>query len=652
MAGTHARKNSRRRNQERRTPYAWLGTGAVGLGLGAAVLCGAGAAHAEDGADSSPGPSRASSQDTTAARQDARPTLRQTLKEKRQQREQSSPRRSEKTESNEDASEAPAKPARNTPLRHRKESTDTADDSVAPKRHKLFDAPATPARVPFWQRRTVKDDSKPVQTVQTGPADTSPPLDPAPTTLLLSTLALATPPQQSPAEEKVAKTVAALKTTAAVTNEIEVKPEYDNLGELNGLATEYNRKWVLNVPAWSTLDTSDPEYVPNKVFTYDVIRPAGTTLAGDNIPANLKGAAIPDNLYVIEFMSTNGAINPAPYTLVKSIQRIDSTTSANVVEKYIYDGNITYYSQIWAFEFDPFAGEDAAPKPPTIKNVTVTEQVYGAVDLVVSGGTDDKGIVNYQILKNGQVVKVVSADEKYTDYGLVSGVTYTYTARSIDTIGQVSADSAPLVITTADVVKPTAPTIVTSNVTSHSVTLTAFDGTDNVGVVGYNIYRNGVRINFEPVLKYQPVIDEDLDFDVTYSYTARALDAAFNESEDSREVKVTTFTPEEDPGPWQKFSKTVLDLVIPDQDENNSPFEVFFESTMNVLSLVPGGNVLATFLSVPFNFAQLIFAKDGEQRAEELKDLWGNVDNLAYKKGREVLKELRLAYQASKATRV
>ncbi len=649
MAGKHARKNSRRLNHDRRTPYTWLGTGAVGFGLGAAVLCGAGAAHADDGADTTAGPSRGSSQDATADRPSARPSLRQTLQENRQQ---SATRRGESTTEG-DASEAPVKTTRSTPFRHREDSADAAGDSVATKQHRVFDAPATPVRVPFWQRRSAVADPEPVQTIQAGPSDTIPSSDPAPTTLLISTMALATPPQESVPDDRAAKTVAALKTTAAATNQIEVRPEFDNLDGMNGLATEYNRTWVLNVPSWSTLDTGDPEYVPGKVFTYNVVRPAGDTLNGADIPANLKGKDIPDNLYVVEFVSVTGTSNPNPYTtLVKSIQRIDGTQSADVVEKYVYETNTTYYSQVWAFEFDPFAGEDAAPKPPTIKNVTATEQVYGAADLLVSGGEDDNGIVAYQILKGGQVIKTVNPGEKYTDYGLVSGVTYTYTARAVDTIGQLSAQSAPLIITTADVVKPTAPTIVSSSVTSHSVTLTAFDGTDNVGVVGYNIYRDGVRINFAPVLKYQPVIDEDLDSDVTYEYTARALDAALNESEDSRSVIVTTFTPDEDPGPWQKFSKTVLDLLIPDQDENNSPFEVFFESTMNVLSLVPGGNVLATFISVPFNFAQLIFAKDGDERAEELKDLWGNVDNLAYKKGFEVLKELRLAYQASKATRV
>ncbi|ORA44570.1 hypothetical protein BST22_24890 [Mycolicibacterium chubuense] len=543
---------------------------------------------------------------------------------------------------------------RNTPFRNRKDSTDTVDGSVTPKRHGLFDAPATPVRIPFWQRRAVKDDDrKPVQTIQAGPADTSPSIDPAPTTLLLSTMALATPHQESVSDDRAAKTVAALKTTVAATNQIEVQPEFDNLDGMNGLATEYNRTWVLNVPSWSTLDTSDPEYVPGKVFTYTVARPAGDTLSGADIPANLKGKDIPDNLYVVEFVSVTGTSNPNPYTtLVKSIQRIDSTQSADVVEKYIYDTNTTHYSQIWAFEFDPFAGEDAAPKPPTIKNVTATQEVYTSIDLLVSGGTDDNGIVAYQILKGGQLLTTVDPGEKYTEYGLQSGVTYTYTARSVDTIGQVSADSAPLIITTVDVVKPTAPTIVSSSVNSHSATLTAFGGTDNVGVVGYNIYRDGERINVAPVLAYQPVIDEDLDFDVEYEYTARALDAAFNESEDSRSVKVVTLTPEEDPGILEQLANRLRDHYIPDEDENNSPLEVFFESTMNVFSVIPGVNLLVAAIKTPVDLVQLIFGPKAG-RADEWKDLRDDFLTAATaKQTRQLLQELRWAYEAQKATRV
>jgi hypothetical protein len=93
----------------------------------------------------------------------------------------------------------------------------------------------------------------------------------------------------------------------------------------------------------------------------------------------------------------------------------------------------------------------------------------------------------------------------------------------------------------------TPPTIATRNVTSHSVDLVPDPkGTDDDRVVGYNIYRDGVKVNDHLVSTVLVFRDEDLDFDVTYSYTARSVDAFGNESVDSRPVIVTTFTPEEE----------------------------------------------------------------------------------------------------------
>lgn len=53
MAGKHARNTTRRGGVKRSAPYAWLGAGAVGLGIGAAAFaCGAGVAAADDGGES------------------------------------------------------------------------------------------------------------------------------------------------------------------------------------------------------------------------------------------------------------------------------------------------------------------------------------------------------------------------------------------------------------------------------------------------------------------------------------------------------------------------------------------------------------------------------------------------------------------------
>lgn len=107
-----------------------------------------------------------------------------------------------------------------------------------------------------------------------------------------------------------------------------------------------------------------------------------------------------------------------------------------------------------------------------------------------------------------------------------------------------------------DTIAPTAPVVASSTITPTSVKLTPSEGTDNVGVVGYNIYRDGNRVKVNDALI--PVggfiIDFGLDPDSVHFYYARAVDAAGNESVDSRSLRVNTLdAPSEDPdSEWEK----------------------------------------------------------------------------------------------------
>lgn len=77
-----------------------------------------------------------------------------------------------------------------------------------------------------------------------------------------------------------------------------------------------------------------------------------------------------------------------------------------------------------------------------------------------------------------------------------------------------------------DGVPLTPPVLTTRDITAHSVELVPDkDGSDDTRVVGYNIYRDGVKVNDKVVSTIFTFTDEDLDADVTYTYTARSVDA-------------------------------------------------------------------------------------------------------------------------------
>jgi hypothetical protein len=91
-----------------------------------------------------------------------------------------------------------------------------------------------------------------------------------------------------------------------------------------------------------------------------------------------------------------------------------------------------------------------------------------------------------------------------------------------------------------DVTAPTTPAslhVVTTTSTTVSIAWTA--STDNVGVAGYAIYRNGALVATVgvPSVTYT---DSGLSLATTYTYTVKAFDAAGNYSAASNSVQGTT----------------------------------------------------------------------------------------------------------------
>ncbi|MFF3349814.1 glycoside hydrolase family 6 protein [Streptomyces sp. NPDC002779] len=93
-----------------------------------------------------------------------------------------------------------------------------------------------------------------------------------------------------------------------------------------------------------------------------------------------------------------------------------------------------------------------------------------------------------------------------------------------------------------DTTAPTAPTALRATAkTASSVSLAWTAATDNVGVTGYDVYRNGTRVGSAPA-GGTTYTDTGLSAATAYSYTVRALDAAGNVSAASTALSVTTET--------------------------------------------------------------------------------------------------------------
>ena len=94
---------------------------------------------------------------------------------------------------------------------------------------------------------------------------------------------------------------------------------------------------------------------------------------------------------------------------------------------------------------------------------------------------------------------------------------------------------------TADTSSPSVPTgVAATAVSGTQVNLSWSASTDNVGVTGYKVFRNGTQVGTATNTSYQ---DTGLSGGSTYGYTVAAYDAAGNTSAPSSSVSVTTPAP-------------------------------------------------------------------------------------------------------------
>jgi hypothetical protein len=82
----------------------------------------------------------------------------------------------------------------------------------------------------------------------------------------------------------------------------------------------------------------------------------------------------------------------------------------------------------------------------------------------------------------------------------------------------------------SDLISPTMPSgVAYTSLTDRSVTLKWNASTDNVGVVGYYVYRDGAPVGYVNA-QTTSYVDQSVSSDTSYSYAVVAVDAAGNQS--------------------------------------------------------------------------------------------------------------------------
>jgi len=187
----------------------------------------------------------------------------------------------------------------------------------------------------------------------------------------------------------------------------------------------------------------------------------------------------------------------------------------------------------------PTGGADTT-RPTTPTGVVVAAGGSSAINLLWNASTDNVGVTGYIVRRNGTQVGT-PATTSFVDTGLSAGTTYTYTVAARDAAGNNSSLSTSASATTTgtgDTTRPSTPTGLTATVANSSVVNLSWNAsTDNVGVTGYIVRRNGTQVATPVTTSFS---DTSLSAGTTYRYTVAATDAAGNNSFLSTNASATT----------------------------------------------------------------------------------------------------------------
>jgi chitodextrinase len=250
-----------------------------------------------------------------------------------------------------------------------------------------------------------------------------------------------------------------------------------------------------------------------------------------------------------EFIVGTGGANHTSFTTVSANSEVRDSTTFGIMEMTLHP---TGYD--WNFVPEPGGtftdsgsgschgsgggGDTTPPTAPT--NLAASAVSPNEVDLSWTAGTDNVGVSGYRIYRNGALVGT-SATNTYADTSVQPATGYSYYATAYDAAGNASTASNTATATTpavSDTTPPSAPTGLVATVSGPTeVDLSWTASTDNVGVTGYRLYRNGALVGTAATAAYA---DQSVQPATGYSYYAVAYDAAGNSSAASNTVAATT----------------------------------------------------------------------------------------------------------------
>ena len=151
-----------------------------------------------------------------------------------------------------------------------------------------------------------------------------------------------------------------------------------------------------------------------------------------------------------------------------------------------------------------------------------------AIELHWAASTDEVGVAGYEVKREDEVLAAGHAGLSFTDRGLRPATRYCYSVLALDAAGNRSPAKRACG-TTLDLTPPTPPGRPAAVSVSSSQLFVGWDpSTDDVGVAGYEVLRDGVVVATAASTRMR---ERNLPTNSEACYTVRAYDASGNRSE-------------------------------------------------------------------------------------------------------------------------
>lgn len=229
---------------------------------------------------------------------------------------------------------------------------------------------------------------------------------------------------------------------------------------------------------------------------------------------------------------------------------IDIPWGANVAQRtngeYLVFREDDLVAKTVIHRWNPYENDNQFPtKPNSLKSVSKTST---SITVSYNQATDETGLSGYYIYANGVKSNIQSVcDTTYTITGLNPESSYNIHVASVDYAGhETNSDAITVTTFPVDNVNPLKPTgFVASSINFSSINFKWNSSTDNIGVVGYNLFLNDEKIGFKQISDTVYKLT-DLMPSTQYNFKLIAYDYAGNASEPAL-LSVSTLTDSESP---------------------------------------------------------------------------------------------------------